>query len=711
MILTNEQIDPYISPEGEILFNAALCRDSFSEFLVEFWDHVPGAGKLKLNWHMTYLCEELQQIAERVFKGERKAHDLCVNISPGTSKSTIISILFPAWIWTRMPTARILSASHTEDLALDLANKARAVIKSEKYRSHFPEVELREDQAAKGYYINSAGGDRHTCTVAGKSPMGFHGHFLLVDDPIDPKKVLSDVEVRAAEEFMTDIIPTRKVDKGVSVTILIMQRLGVGDPTDVMLRETKKEGAARVKHVCLPAELTEHVNPPELKAKYQNGYMDLTRLGPQELVEFKAKPHSYSTQFLQRPYVKEGGRFKEHWFNQRARAAPYDAKRVRYYDRAATQDAGCATAGLLMAKSKEGNYFVEHCMYGQWEPNERNDRIEATARRDRSRYGPNHEPTVYVEGERGSTGRESFQYLVRKLTKVLPGIRILEDLPSGSKDERSGPWSDVAAAGLVWLVEDGTWDVAGYVEEHVKFQPDLTIKRLGKLKDRVDASSGAKNMLDKGTDSTGSFRVLVGRQRPKQGQLRVVSLTFGELAETIIEERALLVTIHGKSSVSEGVMSSEQVSEGRDQRTFLSTSGVDSAGQNGQHLSRPVHACNQLLDHLSLDFADLDPAEIQERWSEPIDGKAPAELVMRPEHGKALWRCILKKREQPWQTLVVASDGDRIATSVACGVVEAMRLKKDETLWVPGLPEGLPREPGNRHVYEQTRASRHSVVG
>jgi hypothetical protein len=47
---------------------------------------------------------------------------------------------------------RFITASHTQNLAFDLANKSRQVITSDKYKKFFPEVELDSTQAAKGYY-------------------------------------------------------------------------------------------------------------------------------------------------------------------------------------------------------------------------------------------------------------------------------------------------------------------------------------------------------------------------------------------------------------------------------------------------------------------------------------------------------------------------------------------------------------------------------
>jgi len=157
---------------------ASICRESFVDFVKEFWSSIVPED-LIWNWHMDLICEELQYMAELVFAGEPKEHDLIINISPGSTKSTISSVMFPAWTWTRMPSARHICASHTyTPLGIDLSRKTRDVIQSEKYQLCFPDIELRDDQNTKGFFQNTKGGYRLTVTVGGKSPVGMHGHFL-----------------------------------------------------------------------------------------------------------------------------------------------------------------------------------------------------------------------------------------------------------------------------------------------------------------------------------------------------------------------------------------------------------------------------------------------------------------------------------------------------------------------------------------------------
>lgn len=673
---------PTLSCDNEYIITALLVAKwrrechSLWGFVQEFWNEVPGTGKLVTNWHLEFLCNELQAIAERVFNGEPVLHDLIINVSPGCSKSSICSILFPAWLWSRMPSCRILSASHADDLVMDLANKSRWVIKSEKYRATFPQIEFREDQDSKGYYANTAGGDRKTCTVGGKSPVGFHGSFLICDDILDPKRATSEADTKTAKEFVTDILPSRKIDKAITPTILIMQRLRVGDPTDVMLEESRKEGAIPVRHICLPAELDDNIQPPELAAKYVDGLMDPSRLSRTVLNAFRSHGTLYyATQFLQRPFRKGGGLFKPTYFNHRVKAAPYAAKRVRFWDRAATHDAGCNTAGVLMARSEEGNLYVEHVELGKWEPDERDQRIVATAHRDRTRYGPHNEPTIYIEHEPGSSGIDAYKATARKLA----GFKVRPDRPTGSKETRAEPFSSECASGNVYIVEDGcnTWDIQGYIDELCAFPS-------GMLRDQVDASSGGANLLLGKTPPLAAnvFRsVKIGPTNGKKPPLRLIVCCRDDLPEIAIETQpAIFVS--------------------------LFTPG----NPNGE---APACGLSNRLDTVILKFADIDPADYQDRWqTEQVNGVAIAEAVMDRLQGKRLWSSLLRKRTVQPEIIVIQGEGeeDRRPLSLACGVSDAMSLPRSVVIQWRDRDATFSGQPPNKHVWSMTKASRNMVV-
>src|SRR5581483_6348496 len=224
---------------------ASICRDSLLHFVEEFWDTVV-VRPLVMNWHIEVLCRELEELAVRAINNEPLKYDLIVNVPTGSSKSTICSILFPAWVWTRLPSAQVIGASYADPLALELCRKNRMVVASDKYRACFPEVKLSDDQNAKGHFATTAGGMRYS-VGSGGSVQGLHGLITVIDDPIDPSRAVSEQELHNVNEWIGSTLSGRKVEKSISATILVMQRLHVEDPTAMFLQ--RKD----VRHIRIPA--------------------------------------------------------------------------------------------------------------------------------------------------------------------------------------------------------------------------------------------------------------------------------------------------------------------------------------------------------------------------------------------------------------------------------------------------------------------------
>jgi hypothetical protein len=85
------------------------------------WNTLYPHRKLVWSWHYDYLCEVLTLVKERTILR------LIVNVPPRTLKSTLITVLFPAWVWTTNPEHEFLTASYALDLSLDYAPGAAAV--------------------------------------------------------------------------------------------------------------------------------------------------------------------------------------------------------------------------------------------------------------------------------------------------------------------------------------------------------------------------------------------------------------------------------------------------------------------------------------------------------------------------------------------------------------------------------------------------------
>ena len=335
---------------------AELCRRSFYYFVQYFWDTIINEAPV-WNWHIKYLCDELQKAGENVKARRKKEHDYIINVPPGSSKSTIASEMFPAWAWTIDPTFRFLCGSYTDAISNDLAEKARTIILSDKYRKLFPEISLTASNIT--HLINNHRGEKYT-TSTGGSATGRHAHFIIIDDPVNPKKAASDVERVTANKWMSETLSSRKVDKAVTVTMLIMQRLHQQDPTGHLLERWKKK-----KHICLPATTSNLVQPPELKEKYINGLLDPIRLSPEILDEAKSDlgSYAYAGQYDQNPAPAEGGIFKKDWFRTISLAEYQKIKRFIpkniYVDGAYTDKQENDPCGFMAAGVYNGILYIE----------------------------------------------------------------------------------------------------------------------------------------------------------------------------------------------------------------------------------------------------------------------------------------------------------------------------------------------------------------
>jgi len=176
----------------------------------------------------------------------------------------------------------------------------------------------------------------------------------------------------------------------------------------------------------------------------------------------------------------DGQMFKREWFPI-VQTVPADIVRlVRYWDKAGTEGAGAFTAGVLMAKSQVGLFYVVDVVRGQWSSGAREQIIKQTADVDRTRWG--YKVQVVHEQEPGSGGKESAEFTTRNLA----GFNVSADKVTGDKNFRLEPFAAQAEAGNVRLVAGG-WN-QNFIEE-ISSLPNAPYR------DQSDAAGGAFNKL------------------------------------------------------------------------------------------------------------------------------------------------------------------------------------------------------------------------
>ena len=287
------------------------CEKSFFVFFCRAWEELEPETKLTANWHMEYICDEMQSQAERIARNEPKKYDLIINVPPRSAKSRMLAICFPAWVWIQYPSQKFLTASYSSNLALEHSVECRQLIQTEWYQEHWSVVtqafEMQGDQNQKSSFKNNKGGHRITTSV-GATATGRGGNWNIIDDPLSAEQAESDVERDNAVRWLTRTMATRLNNRTVDIRVLIMQRLHENDPTGYLMR-TQPE---KWKLICLPAELSKDVSPPELRERYTNGLLFPARMDQAYLDSMKTDlgSYAYAGQFQQRPSPEEGGLFK-----------------------------------------------------------------------------------------------------------------------------------------------------------------------------------------------------------------------------------------------------------------------------------------------------------------------------------------------------------------------------------------------------------------
>ncbi len=149
------------------------AESSLYSFFIQAWPIIEGNSKFVDEWFLEVIAAHL----ELVYK--RKIKNLLINVPPRTGKTSLISVAFPAWVWIKDPTEKIICASCTNSLSLDIADKSRLLIESSWYQDNWGHLfKIRDDQNSKSYFANDKLGYRISTSV-GSSIIGRGGSIQI----------------------------------------------------------------------------------------------------------------------------------------------------------------------------------------------------------------------------------------------------------------------------------------------------------------------------------------------------------------------------------------------------------------------------------------------------------------------------------------------------------------------------------------------------
>lgn len=275
---------------------------SFYGFVKTLWSEVEPNAYVD-NWHIEKVCDMLEDrfnafVYDSVnipFRSspKEKTKDLLFNLPPGSTKSMIISVFFPAWVWFRRPSTRIICTSYSYAIAEELASKCLKLMQSDIYISVAPS---KITKTALGNMKNNMGGQRFT-TSTGGTITGLHADIIINDDPNSPQSIYSPVAREEAKRFVSEVLPSRKINIRTAYTITVQQRLHNDDVSGNLLE------AGNLIHLSVPAIDEKGKSFFEERFPVEFLLLQKERLGT----------ISYNAQYLQRTQEADGGIIKRDW--------------------------------------------------------------------------------------------------------------------------------------------------------------------------------------------------------------------------------------------------------------------------------------------------------------------------------------------------------------------------------------------------------------
>lgn len=392
-------------------------RRSFYNFFKLFWSQVETA-KFVDNFHIELICNTLQKRYEvwddthtDGYFSEESLADILINLPPGSSKSLIVSVFYPAWIWLRMPSAKIITASYSHKIAEELSGKSLRLMQSKLYQSIST---FTLTSQAINNIKNSKNGQRFVTSITG-AVTGIHGDIIICDDINSPQSIFSEAERENTRKFIQEILPSRKTDLKRSYGIYVQQRLHNDDATGILLKGTKK-----MTNIVIPA--IDQDGESFFPARFPLEHLNFLR---EQLGSI-----SFNAQYLQKTQDDQGGIIKKDWL--KFDIIDNDSPLIYFMDSA--YGGQKADYNAIVGVRKIGNYL--YVMFAEQNKYEFPELINWIKKNIPSNS------KLYVEGK--ASGKSIIQTLKRETN-----LNVIETQPKGSKLERKHAVSPFFESGRV----------------------------------------------------------------------------------------------------------------------------------------------------------------------------------------------------------------------------------------------------------------------
>ncbi len=266
------------------------------------------------------MCEHLQAVHKMEIR------NLICNMPPRMGKSTIFSVLFPAWCWVIEPGLRFLYVAYSDILSVRDSIGCRRLIANEWYQKLWGnKFSILRNVDNQHRFDNDKYGYRLSTSVHG-TVTGQGGDIICFDDPNNIETVHSTIVREGVNDFFDFTLSSRYTREHLLRRLVPMQRTHISDLTGHILSRNDPSWI----FLCLPMEYEKSRRLMTIPLPMSNGkiwtdprtkegellcpnYVDAEGL---KRIKFNHRNDSYtiSAQLQQRPSPAEGGILKAEWY-------------------------------------------------------------------------------------------------------------------------------------------------------------------------------------------------------------------------------------------------------------------------------------------------------------------------------------------------------------------------------------------------------------
>ena len=404
----------------------------------------------------------IKVMADRLTLAEDQVKQrLMFELPPGSMKSTIISQLYPSWLFGRQPRRQILHISHTATLVDLFGRQIRNLVKTDYYNLIFPGAQISTDSRASDRWHTTEGGVYASFGV-GSPIAGFRGRPIIIDDAMSEQTAVSKIERQKIISWYPKGLRTRVVPD--SNIIVVGTRWTQDDLQGYLIKkgEQNDSDADRFERIKIPAILDEE-GSKLLGLPVGGSYWP--QRWPLEVLEAIKKnlpPSDWSALYMQDPLAEGGNIFKtsqiKNWDFENPPECEYVvvSADTAYSTRQSADNSAITVWGIWRQDLRDMHgrqFYVPHmillnAVHGRWEFSELLDRLDSMHRRHALKSANS---AILIEN------KASGQTLIQEMSRQ--GLPIIPWTPDGRGDKVARAWSvqPLIQSGRIWMPKEKTF--------------------------------------------------------------------------------------------------------------------------------------------------------------------------------------------------------------------------------------------------------------